>query len=379
MINPSKRTASIGEYYFSKKLQEIEELGNPPLINLGLGNPDMQPPQAVIATLTNTANQSDFHGYQPYRSSLELREAISKWYLKYFNVKLSPKNEILPLAGSKEGINFISLAFLNPGDIVLVPDPGYPTYKNAAIIADAIPKSYLLTEKNGWLPDLDQIRNQDLSKVKMMWVNYPHMPTGAKGNHRLFEKLVEFGLSNDVLICHDNPYGFILNNSQNSILSVSNAKETAIELNSLSKTFNMSGWRVGLMAGSSSAIQSVLNIRSHVDSGLFYPIQQAAIKALNSSEEWISELNMAYEKRRNIVYQILDKLGCKYSNNQSGMFVWTSIPYKYKNADEFSDWLLKKHHIFVTPGSVLGNQGKEFIRVSLCANEEILNQAFERL
>lgn len=373
------RLELVGEYYFSKKLQEIEELGDPPAINLGMGNPDIPPPLGVSEALSVAVNQPMNHGYQPYRSSIELRKAIATWYKQNYAINLIPDSEILPIAGSKEGITQLSLALLNPRDEVLVPDPGYLTYTSAAHLAGAVPKPYDLTEKKGWFPDFDKIVSSGVENVKMMWVNYPHMPTGASGDKNVFQKLIEFGQEHNILICHDNPYSFISDTSKVSILSINGAKETSVELNSLSKSYNMAGWRVGMMVGRSDVIHAALQVKSNMDSGLFFPIQQAAIEALKTPTSWIINLNNTYSKRRKIVYKVLDSLGCNYIEHQAGLFVWAKIPVKYKNGDEFSDWLLEKHHIFVTPGSVFGKNGEGYVRVSLCANQETLHQVKERL
>jgi len=304
---------------------------------------------------------------------------IANWYQTHYDVPLQPVDEVLPLGGSKEGIVYISLAFLNPGDEVLVPDPGYPTYTSAAYLAGASPKTYDLTEKNGWFPDFDKIVSNGLENVKIMWVNYPHMPTGARGDKNLFNELIAFGKTHEILICHDNPYSFILNEHPKSIFSIPGAKETSLELNSLSKTYNMAGWRVGMVLGKSEFIQPVLEVKSNVDSGLFLPIQKAAIEALNSPTHWMKSLGQEYTIRKQIVHKILDKLGCRYRPDQSGLFVWAKVPKEYEDGDHFSDWLLEKHHVFVTPGSVFGKNGEGFVRVSLCANQEILHQVKERL
>lgn len=379
MIDRSLKAKSVGEYYFSKKLREMEELSDPPLINLGMGNPDLPPPTVVKKAICHAVNNVKSHQYQSYKSSLELRTAMVEWYRKHFQVSLNPNGEILPLSGSKEGIIHVSLAFLNTGDKVLIPDPGYPTYQSAARLAGGEIIPYSLTEENGWLPDLQSIGKEELKNVKLMWVNYPHMPTGAKGDEKVFSSLIEFGLENDILICHDNPYAFILNDNPISILSLPNAKDTAIELNSLSKVYNMAGWRIGMISGRHDIIQAVLSVRSHVDNGLFLPAQQASIKALNSPESWITDLNKIYQSRRQIVYRILDKLGCKYSKDQAGLFIWASIPGSYDNGEDFSDRLLHEHHVFVTPGIVFGSQGDRYIRVSLCSDETSLHEVEERL
>lgn len=379
MISKANRLKQIGEYYFSQKLRELSKLGGLPVLNLGIGNPDLPPSPATIQTLQNSVGNHSVHGYQPYNGSLELRQAFAEWYNRYFSVALNPDSEILPLAGSKEGILHISLAFLNPGDEVLIPNPGYRTYSAAAQLAGATPKYYNLLEKNNWMLNLDNLMCTNLKQVKLMWINYPHMPTGAKANFDLLQQLINFGTKYNILICHDNPYSFILNEEPLSILSVSGAKETALELNSMSKSHNMAGWRIGVVVGSTEYISAILQVKSNMDSGQFLPIQKAAITALKNSQDWMEELNIKYAKRKKNVHKILDILGCRYSNNQAGLFVWAQISNDFQNGDEFSEWLLKHYRIFVTPGSVFGKNGEKYIRVSLCVNLEILKQVEARL
>lgn len=379
MISKANRLKQIGEYYFSQKLRELSKLGGLPVLNLGIGNPDLPPSPATIQTLQNSVGNHSVHGYQPYNGSLELRQAFAEWYNRYFSVALNPDSEILPLAGSKEGILHISLAFLNPGDEVLIPNPGYRTYSAAAQLAGATPKYYNLLEKNNWMLNLDNLMCTNLKQVKLMWINYPHMPTGAKANFDLLQQLINFGTKYNILICHDNPYSFILNEEPLSILSVSGAKETALELNSMSKSHNMAGWRIGVVVGSTEYISAILQVKSNMDSGQFLPVQKAAITALKNSQDWMEELNIKYAKRKKNVHKILDILGCRYSNNQAGLFVWAQISNDFQNGDEFSEWLLKHYRIFVTPGSVFGKNGEKYIRVSLCVNLEILKQVEARL
>lgn len=379
MISKAARLKQVGEYYFSQKLREFSQLDGLPILNLGIGNPDLPPSPATIQTLQNSVRGHAVHGYQPYNGSLELRQAFAEWYKQYFSVALNPDSEILPLAGSKEGILHISLAFLNPGDKVLIPDPGYRTYSAAAQLTGAIPEYYDLLEKNNWMLNLDNLMSTNLKQVKLMWVNYPHMPTGAKGSIKLFQQLIDFGNKNNILICHDNPYSFILNDEPLSILLASGAKETALELNSMSKSHNMAGWRIGVVVGRAEYISAILQVKSNMDSGQFLPVQKAAITALKNSQDWIKELNTEYAKRKKIVHQILDILGCNYLNDQAGLFVWTQIPNDFLNGDEFSDWLLERYRIFVTPGSVFGKNGVKYIRISLCVNLEILKQVKTRL
>lgn len=379
MIRKATRLKQVGEYYFSRKLREISELSGLPVLNLGIGNPDLPPSPATIQTLQNSVENHEAHGYQPYNGCPELRQAFAEWYNRYFSVALNSDSEILPLAGSKEGILHISLAFLNPGDNVLIPDPGYRTYSAATQLAGGNPLYYDLFEENNWLPNLEKLALSDLDRVKLMWVNYPHMPTGAKANFELFQQLINFGTKYNILICHDNPYSFILNKEPLSLLSVTGAKETSLELNSLSKSHNMAGWRIGVVVGSAEYISAILQVKSNMDSGQFLPVQKAAITALKNPQDWIKELNTEYANREKIVHQILDILGCKYSNNQAGLFVWAQISNEFQNGDEFSDWLLERYRVFVTPGSVFGKNGEKYIRVSLCGNLEILKQVKARL
>ena len=379
MISKANRLNQVGEYYFSQKSRELSKLNGLPVLNLGIGNPDLPPSPATIQTLQNSVGNRAVHGYQPYNGRPELRQAFAEWYKRYFSVALNPDSEILPLAGSKEGILHISLAFLNPGDEALIPNPGYRVYSAAVQLASAIPKYYDLLERNNWMPNLDNLINTNLKQVKLMWVNYPHMPTGAKGNIKLFEQLIDFGNKNNILICHDNPYSFILNDKPLSILSVPGAKDIVLELNSLSKSHNMAGWRIGVAVGSAEYIRAILQVKSNIDSGQFLPVQKAAITALKNSQDWIEELNTEYANRKTIVHQILDILGCKYSNDQAGLFVWAQISNEFQNGDKFSDWLLERYRIFITPGSVFGKNGEKYIRVSLCVNLEILKQVKARL
>lgn len=379
MIRKATRLKQVGEYYFSRKLREISELSGLPVLNLGIGNPDLPPSPATIQTLQNSVENHEAHGYQPYNGCPELRQAFAEWYNRYFSVALNSDSEILPLAGSKEGILHISLAFLNPGDNVLIPDPGYRTYSAATQLAGGNPLYYDLFEENNWLPNLEKLALSDLDRVKLMWVNYPHMPTGAKANFELFQQLINFGTKYNILICHDNPYSFILNKEPLSLLSVTGAKETSLELNSLSKSHNMAGWRIGVVVGSAEYVSAILQVKSNMDSGQFLPVQKAAITALKNPQDWIKELNTEYANRKKIVHQILDILGCKYSNNQAGLFVWAQISNEFQNGDEFSDWLLERYRVFVTPGSVFGKNGEKYIRVSLCGNLEILKQVKARL
>ncbi|GAA3562711.1 pyridoxal phosphate-dependent aminotransferase [Snuella lapsa] len=380
MIEVAKRLHTVEEYYFSKKLREVNLLiaSGKPVINLGIGSPDMQPPQKVVDALTKGLLDSNAHKYQSYQGLPELREAIAGFYKEQFGVYLSPSVEVLPLMGSKEGIMHISMAYLNEGDAVLIPNPGYPTYQSVTRLLGATPVFYELSEDNNWLPDLESLEKQDLSKVKLMWLNYPHMPTGAQPTESLFEDLVAFAKRHHILIVNDNPYSFVLNDNPKSILSVEGAKSVCLELNSLSKTFNMAGWRVGMVVGDSEHISNVLKVKSNMDSGMFYGIQKGAIEALKCSKMWYSTLNSVYKKRRNLVWQLADALQCTYDKNATGLFVWAKLPSGLK-AEEFIDKALKEQHIFITPGTIFGSQGEGYIRFSLCASEESLEEAIARV
>ena len=381
MITPADRISEVKEYYFSVKLKEIEKMRQAGIdvINLGIGNPDMPPAPEVLETLNRQASSPDNHGYQSYVGIPELRSAFAGWYKKYYNVSLNPGSEILPLIGSKEGIMHISMAFLNPGDGVLVPNPGYPTYSSVSKLVGAKIINYNLSESNGWLPDFEELEKQDLSSVKLMWINYPNMPTGANAAPGFFEKVIEFGKKHNILICNDNPYSFILNDKQRSILQVEGAKETALELNSLSKSHNMAGWRVGMVASSAEIISYILRVKSNMDSGMFKPLQLAAVKALELDSTWYESVNKQYLERRKLVWKIMDTLECSYDKNQTGMFVWAKISDKQKNGKELSDEILTKSHVFITPGFIFGDMGDKYIRISLCTNEKLLTEALNRI
>ena len=379
MITSSDRIRFVKEYYFSRKLQEIAKIQNPSVINLGIGNPDLPPSETTINELIESSGDRKSHGYQLYKGIPELRFAFSEWYKNSYDVNLNPEKEILPLLGSKEGIVHTSLAFLNPGDEVLVPNPGYVTYTNATRLAGAIPGTYTLNDESQWYPDFSGLAKSNLKKVKLMWVNYPHMPTGARGNVTLFKKLIEFGRTHDILICHDNPYSFILNENPLSIFTTDKEIQYSIELNSLSKSHNMAGWRVGMVAGRSEYIQAILQVKSNMDSGMFLPLQKAAVKALESPPEWQNNLNLKYMERRKHIWKILDTLGCEYRKNQAGLFVWAKIPQEFENGEEYSDWLLNTCHIFIAPGFIFGSEGNKYIRMSICVNESILNEVKNRI
>ena len=380
MIGTANRLNTVQEYYFSRKLREVAALKAKgyPVINLGIGSPDLAPPQQVLTALTEALQHPDAHKYQSYQGLPELRQAISDFYKQQYDVPLSPLTEILPLMGSKEGIMHISMAFLNPGDEVLIPNPGYPTYASVTSLVEAVPRYYDLTWANNWLPDLEALRKTDLSKVKLMWVSYPHMPTGAIAPHKLYDDLIAFGVQNNILIVNDNPYGFVLNDSPRSILKYRGAKDVCLELNSLSKTFNMAGWRVGMVLGKPEFIESILKVKSNMDSGMFYGIQKGAIEALKCSSFWFASLNSVYQQRRELVWQLAAKLGCSFNPESAGMFVWAKLP-KGEKSEPFIDVLLKEHHIFVAPGTIFGSNGEGYIRFSLCADEEAIKECLSRL
>lgn len=380
MIKPANRLLTVEEYYFSKKLREVAMLKakGHPIINLGIGSPDLSPPQQVITALNESMSHPDAHKYQSYQGLPELREAIAQFYKKQFEVSLSPLTEILPLMGSKEGIMHISMAFLNEGDEVLIPNPGYPTYASVTKLVEAVPKYYNLSFDNQWLPDFDALRKTDLSKVKLMWVSYPHMPTGAQASHRFFIDLIAFATQYNILVVNDNPYSFVLNNSPKSIFKYQGSKNVCLELNSLSKTFNMAGWRVGMVMGNPEFISSILKVKSNMDSGMFYGIQKGAIEALNCSDFWFASLNSVYQQRRELVWELATKLKCVFSKEAVGMFVWAKIPL-FENSEDFVDKLLKQHNIFVAPGTIFGSQGEGYIRFSLCADEVAIKECIARI
>ena len=381
IVKPAQRTEAIKEYYFSQKLAQIEKMRNAgaDIINLGIGSPDLPPSQNVINALVNEAMKPTSHGYQSYKGILKLRKAYADWYEKYFKVILNPEEEILTLMGSKEGIMHISMAFIGAGDEVLVPDPGYSTYASATILAGGTVRNYDLTEKNGWLPDIDALEKSDLSKVKLMWINYPNMPSGTKGNVKLFEELVAFAKRHSILLCNDNPYSFILNNNYLSILSIAGAKEVALELNSLSKSHNMAGWRIGMVAGDKDYINEILKVKSNMDSGMFLAMQSAAVEALGNTESWYESVNETYSKRQKIAKEIMQLLNCRYDSSQAGLFVWGAIPDKIESSEEWIEDILQKTHVFITPGFIFGKNGERYIRISLCTTEERLTEAKERI
>jgi aspartate/methionine/tyrosine aminotransferase len=378
----SNRLEGIGEYYFATKLREIAELNKAgkQIINLGIGSPDLPPHLDVIKTLQEEAAKDNVHAYQSYNGSPVLREAIAEWYKKYYEVdNIDPAKEILPLLGSKEGIMHICMTYLNQGDQVLIPNPGYPTYTSAVKLAGGTPLYYELTAENNWAPDFDSLEKSDLSKVKLMWVNYPQMPTGQQPNKSLFEKLVAFGKQHHILICHDNPYAFILNDHPESLLAVEGAKEVVIELNSLSKSQNMAGWRVGMLIAGEDRVNEILRFKSNMDSGMFLPVQLAAAKALSLDQSWYDSVNKIYTERREKVFELLDLLDCTFSKTQVGMFVWAKIPAIYKDGYALSDKVLYDANVFITPGGIFGTAGNNYIRVSLCGSMEKFNEAINRV
>lgn len=381
MIKQSERLNSVEEYYFSKKLREVSNMiqSGESVINMAIGSPDLFPSVKVVDEIKNSLSDTFAHKYQSYQGLPELRDAIAKFYYKFFGVELNPSNEVLPLMGSKEGIMHISLAFLNPGDEVLIPNPGYPTYLSVTKLVEANPVFYNLSEENGWFPNLSELENKDLSKVKLMWINYPHMPTGASANFDQFEKLLEFAKTNNILLINDNPYSFILNDEYLSLLKVKGYKDFVLELNSLSKSFNMSGWRVGMLVGSSDNITKVLKVKSNMDSGMFYGIQKGAIAALNLDKSWFDDLNKVYLKRRKLIWNIADKLNCSYDKNSKGLFVWAKLPNHIKSSEQYIDTLLKEKKIFIAPGTIFGSNGEGYIRFSLCIDEVKIDEALKRI
>ena len=380
-IKIAKRLDGIGEYYFSQKLKEIQELNlkGEPVINLGIGSPDLPPHPDVIKVLQEESAKATVHGYQNYKGTDALQNAFSLWYQQWYGVSLNPSTEILPLIGSKEGIMHIGMTYLNEGDEVLIPNPGYPTYRSAMQLAGGKCIDYNLTEENNWQIDFDAIEHSDLSKVKLMWVNYPHMPTGQLATKELFEKIVAFGKKHSILICHDNPYSFILNDHPMSLLSVEGAKEVVIELNSLSKSHNMAGWRMGVICGAKERIDEIIRFKSNMDSGMFLPVQLAAAKALSQGSDWFAEINEVYRQRRFKAYQLLDLLQCNYSKDQAGLFVWAKIPVQYKDGFAVSDDILYNAKVFITPGGIFGTAGEMYIRLSLCSTEERFETSIKRI
>ncbi|MDH7445202.1 pyridoxal phosphate-dependent aminotransferase [Aquimarina sp. 2201CG14-23] len=379
-IQTAKRLETVEEYYFSKKLREVRALAasGKPILNMAIGSPDLDPPKEVVDAIQNAVVLDGAHKYQSYQGLPTLRKAIADFYDDKYQVLLDPENEILPLMGSKEGIMHISMAYLNEGDQVLVPNPGYPTYTSVTKLLGATPIVYDLKHENNWEPDFDALSNLNLSKVKIMWINYPHMPTGAAGSIETLEKLVAFAKEHNILLINDNPYSFILNDNPISILSINDAKEVALELNSLSKTFNMAGWRVGMVSGSQDKIEAILKVKSNMDSGMFQGIQKGAIAALNISDNWYSEINNIYAKRRELIWDLASILGCTYDKTATGMFVWAKLP-EGTDAMQFIDDILYQNSVFITPGDIFGSNGKGYIRFSLCVTKENIKEAIKRL
>ena len=379
------------EYYFSRKLKEISAMnaeraanGEDPVINLGIGSPDGMPPHEAIEALVESASEPGNHAYQSYVGLPELRQAFADWYSEWYGVALDPLKEIQPLVGSKEGILLISLAFLNEGDKVLVPDPGYPTYSSASKLTGAEIVTYDLKAENGWQPDFEALEAMDLSGVKIMWTNYPNMPTGAPATVELYEKLVDFGLRHGIMICNDNPYSFILNDKPISVLACPRAKECCLELNSLSKAHNMAGWRIGMVAGAADVVSEILKVKSQMDSGMFKPLQLAAIEALKQGPEWFAELNAEYRRRRELAGEIFDLIGAEYDHDSAGMFLWGRVENRPEDEDitagqRISDKILYEAGVFITPGFIFGRNGNNYIRISLCAKPETLRQAWQKI
>lgn len=380
MIKVANRLKKVEEYYFSKKLREVAFLKSQgkPIINLGIGSPDLEPPFKATMLLKDSLDDEGANKYQSYQGLPELREAIGSFYKQHYKVNLSSQTEILPLLGSKEGIMHISMAFLNKGDSVLVPNPGYPTYAAVTKLLEAKPILYDLKEDSNWRPDFIALERLDLKRVKIMWINYPHMPTGANADNKFYDEVIAFGKRHDILIVNDNPYSFVLNEKPISIMRYKDAKDVCLELNSLSKTFNMAGWRVGMLVGSYDHISAVLRVKSNMDSGMFYGIQKGAIEALNCSDMWFVSLNNVYQQRRELIWTLAEGLNCTYDKDTTGLFVWAKLP-PHINSEEFTDLVLKEHSIFITPGTVFGSNGEGYVRFSLCAPEEVIKEAIARV
>lgn len=381
IISPSDRIGKVKTYYFATKLAQIAQMNKEgtPIINLGIGSPDQLPPAAVIDKLSTASKGSDVNKYQSYTGIPQLKEAFADWYQRHFKVSVDPTKEVLPLIGSKEGIMHIAMSFLDPGDKVLVPNPGYPAYRMTTLLAGAEPLPFDLKEDNDWQPDFEAIEKEDLSKVKIMWVNYPNMPTGAKGSKELFEKLIAFGKKHSILICHDNPYGFILNDQPMSIMEIDGAKDVALELNSLSKCYNMAGWRVGVMVANQEVIQSVLKFKSNMDSGMYKPLQIAATEALSQDRSWFDSLNAEYQKRREVVWEIMDILQCQYDKDRAGLFVWGRVPSDVTDTEAWVEEILQNTRVFITPGFIFGTNGAQYIRISLCTDVETFLKALRKI
>ena len=380
-IQPAKRLESVSEYYFSRKLKEVAAMNaaGMQVISLGVGSPDMPPSEETVETLCTEAHNPDGHGYQPYVGIPELREAFSRFYKRWYGVELDAKSEIQPLIGSKEGILHVTLAFVNPGEQVLVPNPGYPTYTSLSRLLGAEVVHYDLKEENGWMPDFDALERMDLSRVKLMWTNYPNMPTGANATMELYERLVDFARRKGIVIVNDNPYSFILNDHPLSILSVEGAKECCIEFNSMSKSHNMPGWRIGMIAANPTFISWILKVKSNIDSGMYRAMQLAAVKALDAEADWYEGNNANYAARRETAGAIMNTLGCTYDKNQVGMFLWGRIPDHYQDVEELTERVLHEAHVFIVPGFIFGSNGNRYIRISLCAKNDKLEEALKRI
>jgi len=380
-IKPAQRLNGIEEYYFSAKLREIAELraAGADIINLGIGSPDLPPAPEVNEALRAAAEANDAHGYQSYTGLPALRQAWAAWYQRHYGAALDAEGGILPLIGSKEGIMHVAMAYLEPGDIALAPDPGYPTYQAATRLAGAEVRYYALDAQNNWQPDWETLERSDLSKVKLMWLNYPHMPTGAPAGTGVFEQAVAFGLKHNILIINDNPYSFIGTTQPKSILAIPDAQEVALELNSLSKSHNMAGWRIGVLAGKRAHVQTVLRFKSNMDSGQWRPLQTAAIEALALPDSWYETQNAIYATRRKAAGALLESVGCQIAPGQQGLFVWAKVPDNYADGYALSDKLLYEHQVFLTPGGIFGDQGKAFIRISLCADKSVIEKATHRI
>ena len=380
-VAPADRLAGVSEYYFSKKLKEVARMNaeGKDVISLGIGSPDMPPSEETVQTLCNEAQNPDGHGYQPYVGIPELRKSFAAWYQKWYNVELNPATEIQPLIGSKEGILHVTLAFVNPGEQVLVPNPGYPTYTSLSKILGAEIVNYNLKEDAEWMPDFDELEKTDMSRVKLMWTNYPNMPTGANATMEMYERLVDFARRKNIIIVNDNPYSFILNNHPLSILSVPGAKECCIEFNSMSKSHNMPGWRIGMLASNAQFVQWILKVKSNIDSGMFRAMQLAAAKALEADAEWYESNNRNYRNRRHLAGEIMKTLGCSYDESQVGMFLWGKIPDTYTHVEELTERILHEARVFITPGFIFGSNGARYIRISLCCKDAKLAEALERI
>ena len=380
-ICPADRLSGVSEYYFSKKLKEVAQMNaeGKDVISLGIGSPDMPPSEETVATLCREAQNPNGHGYMPYVGIPELRQAFADWYKKWYQVELDAKSEIQPLIGSKEGILHVTLAFVNPGDQVLVPNPGYPTYTSLSRILGAEIVNYDLKEENGWMPDFDALEQMDMSRVKLMWTNYPNTPTGANATPELYEKLVNLARRKGIVIVNDNPYSFILNDKPLSILSIPGAKDCCIEFNSMSKSHNMPGWRIGMLASNAEFVQWILKVKSNIDSGMYRAMQLAAATALQAEQDWYDGNNRNYRNRRKIAGEIMDVLGCTYDEKQVGMFLWGKIPDKYSDVEELTERILHQARVFITPGFIFGSNGKRYIRISLCCKDDKLAEALRRI